>query len=311
MTSSVATFKQSLRGVWAAIPIPRQESGALDTGLFTEIVHRYKSEGVHGVYTTGTDGEMHEFEYDEFCHMTGVFAKAAKAAGIPAQSGCTWVNGEGSIKRAMYARDQGLSCVQVALPFWVTLKDQEILRYFERLAEICPDVGIVHYNTAATGRFLTGRDYQLIESVAPNLVGSKHTGGNVSSISEIVESTPELHHFVVDTQILPGVLLGAKGFYSFLVNLNPRFAVQMWDDCERGDWKELGRKRRLVDGLFREWAGYISLASPAIVKIGARLGIAPEIRLGIPHPYISGTEDQVVALRTLMQDRFSELIYTK
>ncbi|MEZ4497238.1 MAG: hypothetical protein R2845_10765 [Thermomicrobiales bacterium] len=37
---------------------------------------------------------------------------------------------------------------------------------------------------------------------------------------------------MVDTQIVPGALFGAKGFYSFLTNLHPALAVELWRRCE-------------------------------------------------------------------------------
>jgi dihydrodipicolinate synthase/N-acetylneuraminate lyase len=305
--------KSQLRGVWAAIPLPWKADETLEDGLFTELVHRYKAAGVHGVYTTGTDGEMHMLDFDDFTHMIDVFARAVDAADMPSQAGTTWLHTKGVIQRSRYAESRGITCMQTALPFWVPLSNAEMVRFFAALQEACPNVSIVHYNIANAGRFLTGKDYREILEAAPNLIGSKHTGGNVSSLIEIVQATPELHHFVVDTQIIPGAMFGARGFYSFLVNLNPRFAVQLWEDCERGDWAEATRKRQLVDSLFRDWKAQMGgaiTASPAMAKVATAAGIAPEMPLRVRHPYLEGNETHVMALRQLVETRYAELLFS-
>ena len=305
------SFKTWLRGVWAALPIPWTARDTVDAGLVGELVHRYAAAGVDGVYTTGTDGELHVLELEDFRRLVDAFAAGVQAARLPAQVGCTWLHAAGVRERAAYAEQRGIGCVQVALPFWVPLNDDETRRFFAGLSAACPEVGIVHYNIARSGRFLTGEDYRAILPVAPNLLGSKHTGGDVGSLIEIVEATPELHHFVVDQQIVPGALFGARGFYSFLVNLNPRFTVELWRDCERGDWAEAARKRLLVEQFQRAWLRRVGpvTASPALAKLATRAGIAPEFPLRVREPYLAGTEEQVLALRELLREEYPELLY--
>ncbi|HKG25030.1 MAG TPA: dihydrodipicolinate synthase family protein [Thermomicrobiales bacterium] len=301
----------ALQGVWAALPVPWAANGTVDSGLVAELVQRYRAAGVDGVYTTGTDGEMHVLEWEDIRRLVDAFAAAVQAAGLPAQVGCTWSHTEGVLRRMRYAQERGIGCVQVALPSWVPLGDDEVRRFFAELQAGCPDVCLVHYNIARAGRFLTGRDYLAILEVAPNLVGTKHTGGDAGSLIEIVQATPTMRHFVVDQQIVPGALFGSKGFYSFLVNLSPRFAVELWRDCRRGDWTEAARKRVVADAFFRDWLREEGLptASPALAKIATRAGIFPEMPLAVRAPYRAGTAVQVAALRALLEERYRELSY--
>ncbi len=300
----------SLTGVWAALPVPWATDESVDGGLVAELVRRYHEAGIDGAYTTGTDGEMHVLEWDDFCRLVDAFAGAADETGLAVQVGCTWSHTEGVLKRMRYAQERGITCVQVALPSWVPLGDDEVKRFFTSLQTGCPELSLVHYNIARSGRFLTGKDYRAVLEDAPNLVGTKHTGGDVGSLIEIVQATPEVRHFVVDQQIVPGALFGAKGFYSFLVNLGPRFAVELWRDCVGGDWTEAARKRTVADALFRDWLGTSGLptASPALAKIATRAGIFPAMPLTVREPYRPGTEGQVEALRSLLQDRYEEMV---
>lgn len=298
-----------LRGVWAAMPTPWDAGERVDAGLVVELVRRYAAAGLNGVYTTGTDGEMHVLDFEEFRALVDAFARGVQETGLPAQVGCTWHHTAGVIERARYVREHGIPRIQVALPSWVPLNDDELLRFFAALSEALPDVALVHYNIARSGRFLTGRDYRAIAEVAPNLVGSKHTGGDVGSLIEIVQATPALAHFVVDHQIVPGALFGARGFYSFLANLSPAFAMALWRDCAAGEWAGAARKRMTAEAFFRAWRAMAPeiTASPALAKIATKAGILPEMPLRVRAPYLAGDDGHAVALRRLVEERFPEL----
>ena len=299
-----------LHAVWPAIPLPWQADDTLDTGLFREIVLRYKAAGVAGAYTTGTDGELSALDFDDFRVMVDAFASAVEEAGLPAQVGCTWLHTKGVIERVQYAVDRGLQAVQIAPPFWTELNDVEMVRFWATLSERFPDTALIHYNIAKS-RFLHGTDYAAILPEAPTLIGSKHTGGNVDELMGCVRHAPSMHHFVVDGQAMPGAMLGAKGIYSFTANLNPRWSVAFWDACERGDVAEAARRKELEARFFEAWSATWGplTASQSFAKLASRCGIAPEIALRVRAPYLAATDDQVAALRELLAGEFSEFRY--
>jgi 4-hydroxy-tetrahydrodipicolinate synthase len=299
---------EHLHGVWAAIPLPWQEDDSLDGGLLREIVLRYKAAGVDGVYTTGTDGELSALDFDDFARMVDVFAAAVAEADMPAQVGCTWLHTKGVLQRIAYAVDHGIRCVQLAPPFWTPLSDLELVRFFATLSEQFPDIGVVHYNIP-TARFLHGRDYAKILPEAPTLIGSKHTGGSPGELMGCLAHAPSMHHFVIDGQAMPGAMLGAKGIYSFTVNLNPGWVVDFWAACARGDATEAARRKALEAAFFDAWEETLGdvTSSQAQAKIATRCGIAPEISLRVRAPYFAGSEAHVNALQNLLDGEFREL----
>ena len=300
-----------LHGVWPAIPLPWGDDDSLDAGLLREIVLRYKAAGADGVYTTGTDGELSALDFDDFARMVDVFAAAAQEAGLPAQVGVTWLHTKGVLQRVQHAVDRGIECVQVQQPFWTELNDTELIGFFATLSERFPDTGVVHYNLAKS-RFLHGSDYAKILPEAPTLIGSKHTGGSPDELMGCVIEAPSMHHFVVDGQAMPGAMLGAKGIYSFTVNLNPTWVVDFWAACARGDAAEAARRKLLEARFFRAWLPTVGeiTASQSFAKIATRCGIAPEMPLRVRAPYQAGTEANVSALRALLDGEFRELRYT-
>ncbi len=300
-----------LRGAWAAIPTPWNSAGTVDAGAVRELVRRYHAAGLDGVYTTGTDGEMHVLEMADFRALVDAFADATGETGLPAQVGCSWHHTDGVIERARYARERGIPRAQIALPGWVPLGDREVLAFFAAIQEALPDVDLIHYNIATSGRFLTGADYRAILEVAPNLRGSKHTGGNVASLIEIIQATPALAHFVVDHQIVPGALFGAKGFYSFVANLNPRYTTDLWRACQTGDWEVAAQMRIMIERFLAAWRARRPeiTASPSLAKIATAAGIFPAMPLAVRAPYQAGTAGHVADLKRLLNEEFPELLF--
>jgi len=232
--------KENLKGVWVSITLPWDEDGNFDEAIFRENAAKLASSGVHGIYTTGSTGEFHAIDWNEFKRM--VDALVAETQGqVLTQVGCTWLNTRDSIRMARYAADQGVDGVQVAVPFWMELNDDEVLKYFTDLAQACPDVGIVHYNIHRAKRFLNGKDYQQICARVPNLVGTKFGSSEFSAWMELQINGPELNHFVGEGNLVMGMMFGAKGVYCSHALMNPRFILDWFDMCERREWEEATR----------------------------------------------------------------------
>jgi 4-hydroxy-tetrahydrodipicolinate synthase len=311
MGSAAEAFKtRDLHGVWAAIPLPWRDDDSLDAGLLREIVRRYKAAGIDGVYTTGTDGELSALDFDDFAVMVDAFASAVAEVGLPAQVGCTWVHTKGALQRIAYAVDRGISAVQLATPFWTRLNPTEVTRFFATLSDRFPDTAVIHYNTTSA-QFLHGSDYARILPEAPTLIGSKHTGGSVDELIGCLVHAPSMHHFVIDGQAMPGAFLGAKGIYSFTVNLNPAWSREFWAICSRGEAQEAARRRIAEARLFMAWEALMGEvdASQAYAKLATRCGIAPEMPLRVRAPYLAASEEQERGFRALLDGEFREFRY--
>ena len=302
-------MRETLRGVWVAMPTPWQANGEVDAGIVREMVARYAAAGLDGAYTTGTDGEVHVMEVNELAQLVPPFAEAAAAAGLPVQVGCGWSHTNGVVERARIALEHGIGIVQVTLPSWIPLNDDEIVRFYGALGEALPELLLIHYNIMRSGRMMNGRDFQRAHAVAPGLAGSKHTGGNISLLSEIVDATPDMAHFMVDSDIVTGALFGSPGYYSFIANVSPSFALSMMAACDRGDWAAAAQHAKYNQRFFRAWLPMCSdiNSSSALGKIATAAGIFPEMPLFIKEPYTSGTERHVRELRALIERDFPEL----
>ena len=105
--------------MWAAIATPFDADDRFDEGVFRENVRRLHSAGVHGIYTTDSDGEFYAIEIDEFRAIIAAFSDEARKLGIATQVGVTWSNTSGMLDRLRFAADQGILGAHVGHPFYM------------------------------------------------------------------------------------------------------------------------------------------------------------------------------------------------
>lgn len=187
--------RENLKGVWAAVPTPWNEEEKFDEAIFRENVVRLCEAGVHGVYTTGSTGEFYALDFEEFKRMVDAFSKETKNKKVLTQVGCTSINTRDSIKMIRYVEEKDIDGVQVAFPFWMKLRDEECIKYFKDINQVCPNIGIIHYNIMRSKRFFHGKDYKKLVKEVPNLVGTKFTSTNFGEWMGLMIDAPELCHF--------------------------------------------------------------------------------------------------------------------
>lgn len=297
--------------MWAAMPLPLSADGTVDAGAVGELVARYQAAGLPGAYCTGTDGEFHTLELDEFRPVIDAFADAAERVGLPVEAGTGWLTQRGAIERTRHARDRGISTVQVVPPFWVVVDDWERVRFYEALAGAVPDVSILIYNTERIGRVLDAPQIRAIADAVPAVIGSKYDGWDPAEFKAICEATPGLVHLPVDVGIGPSSAYPSRALCSWMANLNPGWTMDWWQAIERNDWAEADRRTAAAKGLIAEWEGLTGhlTASPALAKLCARVGILPDMPLRVRPPYRAGTKDDAAVLRNLIESRCPELAY--
>ncbi len=226
-----------IKGLWAAIPTPWDERGQLNQEVLEYNIERYAQAGADGVYTTDSDGEFYAIELQQFRQLVEIFSRKMRQTSMDIGVGVTWCHTQGIIDRLRVAREYGISTVHVGTPFWMELAQPDVLRFFEALAQAVPEARWVHYNNPNGKLILTGKDYHKLSTAFPDqFLGSKQGTADMYKLAEILDESPHLCHFVVETNLVMGYLLGAKGVYSYWVNTLPVWERRWIDACEKKDW---------------------------------------------------------------------------
>ncbi len=303
--------RDNLKGIFAAVPIPWDEQGQFQESVFRKDVATLCASGVHGIYTTGTTGEFHALDFEEFRRMVDAFLTEAKSYKTPTQVGCTALNTRDAVRMASYAVDKGVDGVQVALPFWMPLNDREIVDFFREVSQVCGIVPLVHYNTNRSKRFLGVREYSMILQEVPTLIGTKFGSSDFGALSDLLLHLPQLAHFVGEHMLLPGVMLGARGCYSSLALLNPWLTTHFFDICEKKHWESAIAMQKKVGRFFIEALfplfeqGYNDAAiDKAMAAATGFLRCSPRVRA----PYASLPPESVTQIREYLEQNMPEFL---
>jgi 4-hydroxy-tetrahydrodipicolinate synthase len=233
--------RDTLEGLWAAVPTPWDQNGRLDEAILAENCARLVAAGVDGVYTTDADGEFYAIELDEFTKLASAFARAMESSGVDAAIGVSWFNTRGIIDRLQIAAEVGIPNVHVALPLFIPLAEADVDRFFDDLATAVPSERWIHYAHSRSQPKLTGNDYaRLAAQFSDNLIGTKIAAAfDVASLTEITTNASMLAHQVGDPTLAIGALLGAKGSCSYWVNVLPAWSRRYMDACRIGGWTQV------------------------------------------------------------------------
>jgi dihydrodipicolinate synthase/N-acetylneuraminate lyase len=85
---------------------------------------------------------------------------------------------------------------------------------------------------------LIGQDYARLAATYPEqFIGSKQGATDLVQLAEIIGESSQLAHFVVEYNLVPGFLLGARGVYSYWVNTLPTWERHWVNLCLAGEWE--------------------------------------------------------------------------
>lgn len=302
--------KDKLCGIWAALPVPWQENGSLDEDIFTRDITSCCEAKVNGVYSGGTTGEFYVQDFDTFRQVNRVLTEVAHENGTPVQAGCTALSSEEVCKRARYAKEIGADLVQVAIPFWLELDDEEVVQFFRDVAQAAGNVPLVHYDTQRAKRRVSPSLYQRLCREVPTLWGTKFGGADVYAVKQITLANPGLKVFVGEHALASATPMGATGAYCALVVLNPGWMVEYYEACRDGRWNRAFEVQDEVNVLFSALRTLptAGLQDSALDRLFGRVDDFLQCPLTCKAPYRSGTEEDLEHLRSWIREKLPHLL---
>ncbi len=240
--------RQNLHGIWAAIHTPFREDGRIDFDALRENVRRFHAAGVHGIYTTDSDGEFYAIELDEFRQLAEVFGAECARLNFPSMMGVTWISTEGVVQRLQAAAERGVMGAHVGFPFWMPLNEPSRAQYWRDVSAAVPDkFALIHYNTPRQQHVLGAKEYGALQRSFPKVAGAKYPQSAADTFIDVLTQAPELSFFVAETVLAPFYLLGARGCNSWIAGYNPKFMLDWWDDLVNARWDAaLAKNQRVV-----------------------------------------------------------------
>ena len=229
----MALTSETLKGMWAGLPVPWDTQDQIDEQALRENVRRVCRAGVHGVYTHGTTGEFYAQTPEEWKRVVDATIGESKQGGTPTQVGCTALWTAEVIRRVEYAQKVGADGVQIAFPFWMQVTDDQAVRFMQDVSMSVPGMPIIIYNTERAKMPLSVDLLKRLMDAQVPVIGCKGVR-SPEELQALREVAPPVQFFVGEPDLADYWKYGARGVYSSFVYACPRFMLRYFRLCEEG-----------------------------------------------------------------------------
>ena len=304
--------RDNFTGPWAGLPIAWAEDDTFDEETYRADVAACCQVGIPGVYSGGTTGEFYALELDEFRAVSRATVETCHAHGRPAMVGCTSTYTTGAAMRARWAAEIGADAVQVALPYWMQVGEEQVVPFFKEVSRAADHLPLSIYETTRAKKALTLAQHQAIMDAVPNYLMVKANAGTIGCTPEGCEALAGFVNVFVGEQQWPELgPLGARGCCSALVYWNPRVVLGLWRDLEAGNWAGLQAASVWLTALGEFLEGQFSprgFTDTAYDRMGGRASGFLRTSLRNRAPYPSPTMEDVERLRGWYEGNFPEML---
>jgi dihydrodipicolinate synthase/N-acetylneuraminate lyase len=291
--------RDTLHGVWPALILPWTSSDELDEARFVQEIRAYSGTGVHGIYTGGTTGEFYAQDDATFERVAEIACREGHALGLPVQIGCTALATRTVLRRIRTAIAAGADGIQLAIPFWLELADEEIVGFFQDAAAAAGDVPLVLYHTLRAKKKLSAELLGRVAHEAPTLIGMKDTGCTLDELRAMLAAAPGIAIFGGEHNLSAKIRSGGRGAYSSITGLNARRVVTLYELCRAGRFDEAApieeEVRRYTFELLKPMV-LEGLWDSAVDRV-QRVAGGVDVGLRCQAPYRSATPEHVERLR--------------
>lgn len=279
-----------IRGNWATLLTAWNADDSLDPGRVAAEIDVLIATRVDGIYSNGTAGEFHTQTEDEFDCISHCLAEKCNRAGMPFQIGVSHMSAQISRERLRRIVSLAPGAVQVILPDWFPVTEDEAVAFLEGMAEVAGGIGLVLYNPPHAKRVWNPEQIGRLAGRVPALAGLKTAGGDDAWYASMRQHLSRLSVFVPGHLLASGVQRGAQGAYSNAACLNPA-AAQRWTDQMQTDLPgalELEQRlRRFMDGCIAPFITEQKYCNGACDRFMALLGGWADVGARMRWPYRS------------------------
>jgi len=304
--------RATFRGPWAGLPVAWTAADTFAEAVYREDVARCCRAGVPGVYTAGTTGEFYAMDWEEWEAVSRATVETCRSHGTPCMLGCTSTYTRGAQRRAALAARLGAAAVQVALPFWMEVPDDQVVPFFQAVAAAAEGLPLSVYETTRTRKTLTVDQHRRLKDAVPQYLMVKANANTVGATAAGCRALAEVVNvFVGEHRWAELCPCGAAGSCSSLVYWNPRVILGLWASAAAQDWAALRAgcaRLEALDAFLGERYEPAGFTDTAYDRMGGRAFGFLESSLHNRGPYVSPTQQDVEDLRAWCRAHFPEML---
>jgi dihydrodipicolinate synthase/N-acetylneuraminate lyase len=295
--------------ILATCVLPWDEKGQLVEELFREEIRLELRETPH-LYVMGTAGEGYALSEPQFEQVVKIFSSEMKAGGSEPMVGIISMSVSEAHRRIEMAQAHGVRYFQISLPAWGPCTEAEIYTFFDEMCGRHPDCNFLHYNLLRSRVLVTPVQYRRIAQMHPNLVATKNTTDSISTLTQLIQFTPQLQHFLADVALVYGFMVGECGLLISMASCNWKLAHIYYNACKSGDFSTaLDLQTDLVGMVadIRTMVEPYNHMDGGFDKMFARLHM-PSFPLRLLPPYHGVPDEIFERYRRLLKEKYSRWI---
>lgn len=237
MGSQKATF----RGIITAMVTPLKDQTTLDVAGLDRLIEHLIAGGVHGLFPLGTTGEASALPMELRIEVIERTCREAKGR-VPVVVCVTDTSLVEATRLAHKAQDCGAAAISSAPPNYYSITQDEILRYFEKLAA---DSGmpLLLYNAPGNTHHTISPETVCRAAQIENVVGLKDSGMSMGYFHEVAASLAGRDDFSLlvgpEELLAECVLLGGHGGMAAGSNIDPQLFVELYEAAVAGNMEQV------------------------------------------------------------------------
>lgn len=304
--------RETMTGPWAGLPVAWTDDDRFDEATYRADVARCCAVGIPGVYTGGTTGEFYAMEFDEFQAVARATVEECKRHGTPVMIGCSSTYTLGAVRRARCAAELGAHAIQLAVPFWMQIRDDDLVPFFQEAAAAAPGLAISVYETTRAKKKLTLDQHRALKDALPQYTMVKANAETLGATPDGCAALSDLVNvFVGENRWADLGSHGARGCCSSLVYWNPRVTLDLWREVERSNWPRVREVADRLDLLFQFLDEHFEpkgFTDTAYDRLGGRAAGFLKTSLRSRGPYPSATTQDLETLRAYYRKHLPEML---
>jgi 4-hydroxy-tetrahydrodipicolinate synthase len=251
-----------------AMVTPFDSKGNVDFSKTTKLINHLINNGTESLVVSGTTGESPTLTTEEKIALFKHVVKVVDGK-VPVIAGTGSNNTKASIDLSKKAEEIGVDALLIVTPYYNKPSQEGIIAHYKAIAEAVR-LPIMAYNVPGRTIVSTSVDTVVRLSEIPNIVALKDAGGNLDTMSEIIEKTPDdfLLYSGDDGLTLPSLAVGSAGIVSVASHVIGNEMQAMIQAFHNGENKEAARLHRKLLPVMNEM---FKAPSPAPVKTALQL----------------------------------------
>ncbi len=279
-------------------PFNRGDEEINESGL-RRIVNYLIENGVHGLFPSGSQGELFSLSTDEKKRTMDIVIEEANGRVFVMPSTGAVTTRE-SIELTRYAEKAGADAVSVITPYFIRPSNEELRAHYLRIAESVSIPVLAYNNPDRTNVPLAPSVVAAVAKEAKNFIGVKDSSGDLTNTLGYIESCPpDFRTFMGrDTMIYAGLCCGCVGAVAATANVAPDIVMGIYNSFMAGDHEKAKEYQRKLAPLRRAF----SLGTfPVVVKDAMELMGLPAGPCRAPITSLTGKprEELIAILRAM------------